>query len=224
MQSARSSAPRTMLACQVVLLTPSKSFYPRPLLSCQQSVRACPGLRRVSPLSATLMDPLASVANKRLTPNLTPLDATLTKNRGVSRKRNLKALSLAHSFVALCINSVSHLFCNQSLPHSFSKLPGCHPTIPILKLVARHSSLATVFKFFHLTHLQMPPPANPYGSHPYKCPGVWGASNFPTFNFQTFQPVLDPNVSPPSSYGSLFTHHGSLPRAMLRFNVGGRHE
>src|SRR5713226_65019 len=36
----------------------------------------------LSPLAATLMDPPASVANKRLTAWLTPLDATLTKNRG----------------------------------------------------------------------------------------------------------------------------------------------
>ena len=37
----------------------------------------------LSPLAATLMDPPASVANKRLTVWLNPLDATLTKNRGV---------------------------------------------------------------------------------------------------------------------------------------------
>src|SRR5260370_12656488 len=36
----------------------------------------------VSPLAATLMDSPASVANKRLTARLTPLDATLTKSRG----------------------------------------------------------------------------------------------------------------------------------------------
>src|SRR5713226_3234341 len=36
----------------------------------------------LSPLAATLMDPPASVANKRLTAQLSPLDATLTKNRG----------------------------------------------------------------------------------------------------------------------------------------------
>src|SRR6266852_1314171 len=36
----------------------------------------------VSPLAATLMDLPASVANKRLTVGLSPLDATLTKNRG----------------------------------------------------------------------------------------------------------------------------------------------
>src|SRR5712692_6631496 len=39
----------------------------------------------VSPLAATLMDLPASVGNKRLTAGLTPLDATLTKNRGWGR-------------------------------------------------------------------------------------------------------------------------------------------
>src|SRR6266851_7350363 len=36
----------------------------------------------LSPLSATLMNPPATVANKRLTAGLSPLSATLTKNRG----------------------------------------------------------------------------------------------------------------------------------------------
>src|SRR5260370_18959903 len=36
----------------------------------------------LSPLAATLMNLHASVADKRLTPRLSPLDATLTKNRG----------------------------------------------------------------------------------------------------------------------------------------------
>jgi len=49
----------------------------------------------VSPLETTLMDLLASVANKRLTPLLSPLDATLTKNIrgwGVPRLASLHAL------------------------------------------------------------------------------------------------------------------------------------
>src|SRR6266852_2860245 len=67
-----------MCARQLFLLTPPKSSYPRPLLSRPQSAP-------VSPLAATLMDLPASVANKRLTAWLTPLDATLTKNRGWGR-------------------------------------------------------------------------------------------------------------------------------------------
>jgi hypothetical protein len=73
--SARSSCPRPMPARQVVLPTLPNSSHSRPLLSRQQSVG-------ISPLHATLMGLSASVANKRLTPNLTPLDATLTKNTG----------------------------------------------------------------------------------------------------------------------------------------------
>src|SRR6266403_1060769 len=56
-------------------LIPSESSAPTQLLSRQHFVR-------ISPLAATLMDLPASVANKRLTAELSPLDATLTKNRG----------------------------------------------------------------------------------------------------------------------------------------------
>src|SRR5882724_9955094 len=65
-----------MSARQAALLTPPKSSHPTQFLSRQHFVR-------VSPLAATLMDLPASVANKRLTAELNPLDATLTKNRGV---------------------------------------------------------------------------------------------------------------------------------------------
>ncbi len=58
-----------------VLLTPSKSSHPTQLLYRQSFVR-------VSPLDATLMVSPASVANKRLTAWLSPLDATLTKKTG----------------------------------------------------------------------------------------------------------------------------------------------
>src|SRR6266403_4299454 len=79
----KEGAPRTMLARlprasmgPAALLTPSKSSHPMELLSRQHFVR-------ISPLTATLMDLPASVANKRLTARLSPLDSTLTKNRGV---------------------------------------------------------------------------------------------------------------------------------------------
>ena len=47
-----------------------------------QAATFSPTLPPVNPLTATLMDLPASVANKRLTVWLNPLDATLTKNRG----------------------------------------------------------------------------------------------------------------------------------------------
>ena len=65
-----------MCAHQLALLTPTKSSHPTRLLSRQQYAP-------ISPLAATLMHLSASVANKRLTRFLNPLDATLTKNRGV---------------------------------------------------------------------------------------------------------------------------------------------
>jgi|SRR5580704_4901174 hypothetical protein len=49
--------------------------HPRPFL-CRQHYAP------ISSLAATRTNPPASVADKRLTPILTPLDATLTKNRG----------------------------------------------------------------------------------------------------------------------------------------------
>jgi hypothetical protein len=76
--SSRSSQPSNLPTCQHEndVQTPSNSSHPRPLLSRQHRAPA-------SPLAATLMDLPASVANKRLTAKLTPLAATLTRNRGV---------------------------------------------------------------------------------------------------------------------------------------------
>jgi hypothetical protein len=75
-----------MLAIPIALLTPPsrcafarslREVSPRPtrFLSCQYHYP-------INPLDATLMDLPASVANKRLTSKLTPLNATLTKNWG----------------------------------------------------------------------------------------------------------------------------------------------
>src|SRR6266446_9404868 len=70
------SWPLPMRARQVVLLASPKSSHPRPLLFRQHFIP-------LSPLAATLMDLPASVADNRLTARLSPLAATLTKNRGV---------------------------------------------------------------------------------------------------------------------------------------------
>jgi hypothetical protein len=64
-----------MLDHQVVLLTLPKSSRPPQLLSYNNTAP-------ITPLTATLIDIPASVANKRLTACVTPLDATLTKNIG----------------------------------------------------------------------------------------------------------------------------------------------
>src|SRR5260370_8916721 len=76
----------------------------------------------ISPLAATLMDLPASVANKRLTAELNPLDATLTKNQGVgysSHSRTPPPLGLNLSF--------------QSLPHCPFCNPFVFPFIPELR-------------------------------------------------------------------------------------------
>ena len=54
----------------------------------------------LSPLSATLMCHLASVATKRLTPRLSPLNATLTKNVG---GRPQLSLGVFHPMFKLCL-------------------------------------------------------------------------------------------------------------------------
>jgi hypothetical protein len=69
-------ASNPILARQVVLLIPTNVSHPRSLPSYKRNVH-------ISSLTATHMDLFASVANKRLTEKLTPLDATLTKNMGV---------------------------------------------------------------------------------------------------------------------------------------------
>src|SRR6266481_6027802 len=115
-----------MLPRQVVLLTPPKSSHPTQFLSRPQSAP-------VSPLTATLMHPPASVANKRLTAGLSSLDATLTKNRGYilpSSQIFLPVLApprvpLPPTYKSPVTKSpVVHLF-------SFSSLQNAFPTTPL---------------------------------------------------------------------------------------------
>jgi hypothetical protein len=91
--------------------TPSTARHPRALLYRQH--RAA-----ISPLPATLTDHPASVANKRLTENLTPLDATLTKYRGLG--------------VFLTFQRSNVLTCNDLRPNSLrcTFLATPHPLTP----------------------------------------------------------------------------------------------
>src|SRR6267378_8528723 len=115
-----------MLARQIVLLTSSKSLHLTQLLSRQHFVR-------VSPLAATLMDFPASVANKRLTSGLSPLDATLTKNRGVGSVivNQLPLFSnvqtcLQASFVFNRFHTLpSSVSCNSFACHSYENCRVC---------------------------------------------------------------------------------------------------
>src|SRR6267378_1655388 len=74
---------------QLVLLTPSKSSHPRPLLSRQH-------FTSLSPLATTLMDLPASVGNKRLTVWLSPLAATYKKQGGGARGSIAQIEKLPH--------------------------------------------------------------------------------------------------------------------------------
>jgi len=87
----------------------------------------------LSPLDATLMDLPASVANKRLTAKLSPLDATLTKTRGggilpgtcqladVSTFRPFP-IPFAFRFLrTLWRAAKTQLFSFQAIPHSLPK-------------------------------------------------------------------------------------------------------
>ena len=115
-----------MLPRQVVLLTSSESYHPIQLPSRQ---RPAP----LNPLAATLMDFHASVANKRLTPGLSPLAATLTKNRGVGSVivNQLPLFSNAQtclqgSFVLNCFHTLSFsVSCNSFACHSYENCRVC---------------------------------------------------------------------------------------------------
>jgi hypothetical protein len=126
-----------MGARQVVLLIPSKSSHPRTLLSRQQTTP-------VSSLAATLMDFAVSVANKRLTEWLSPLDATLRKSGGwgaspfdvssfrpchVQTFRRVLDLSpfLSCSCALFGPMDAQQLLWNQFVPHSFRRNGGVPP-------------------------------------------------------------------------------------------------
>jgi hypothetical protein len=74
----------------------------------------------ISPLAATLTDLPASVANKRLTVILTPLNATLTKNRGegCSQHSDLPTCKPSNGVLALC--SLFALFTPRVFHNSFA--------------------------------------------------------------------------------------------------------
>src|SRR2546425_11541841 len=134
-----------MPARHAVLLTPLESPHPKALLSRQSPPP-------ISPLAATLMNLLASAANKRLTVELSPLDATLTKYRGTSFDPKaflfLQLFALFNSsqrfsvFVAARSSIFRTLFqvryAVTPVFATLAKTAGCVPTIPILELVTHH--------------------------------------------------------------------------------------
>jgi hypothetical protein len=229
-----------MLARQVVLPTPPISVYPKALPSPHQPAPACPEVRRVhsekrkvSPLAATLMDLPACVANKRLTASLNPLDAALTKNRGVGAPP--------------CRVSTLRLFNSSTLRPFYAEPFRC----PLLSLFAPrvfHNSFA-IKRFRTLSQkCRVSPPPHPLFLKYYFNPSANSSLDvLPTFelaNLPKFQRLSPPAAvvplpfpircilfvpnragtesriaglnspfsdhwSPISFYGSLFMDHGS---------------
>jgi hypothetical protein len=108
--------------------TPSKARHHKALLHRQHRAP-------LSPLPATLTDHPVSAANKRLTATLTPLDATLTKNRGEGQGPpfepfNLQTFQPANGSVP---NSLPHTFLANPqqltpyLSHSYKNHRGAPP-------------------------------------------------------------------------------------------------
>jgi len=139
-----------MPARHAVLLTPLESLHPKALLSRQPPPP-------ISPLAATLMNLLASAANKRLTVELSPLDATLTKYRGdilrpksFSLSSALRSLQFLSALQCLCGSSVFHLpytlpgsvCCNPCVCHSCENCRGVHQQFPFWNssLTTRHDT------------------------------------------------------------------------------------
>src|SRR5882672_5802730 len=103
---------------QVVLLTPPRSSHLRPLLSRQHNAP-------ISPLAATLMNLPASVANKELTGSLSPLAATLTRNRGWGVLWLTNSLQALTSKKCMCKSLVFYSL--RTLPSSVSRNSfACH--------------------------------------------------------------------------------------------------
>src|SRR5713226_5224640 len=87
----------------------------------------------LSPLAATLMEPPVSVANKRLTEWLNPLDATLTKNRGVGAFfpfRNSSTLTRPSIHVFSFHALTNCKFYNPFVLMVFHLMGGCIPRAP----------------------------------------------------------------------------------------------
>ena len=162
-----------MLARQVVPLTSSESFHPTQLPSRQQPTA-------VNPLAATLMELPTSVANKRLTPGLSPLHATLTKNRGWGVLLLTSSLCFP-TFKRACkrpLFSIASTLFHFPYPvtpllacppwrDTLTKTARCVPTIPILELRPGRLPLSKS------APLHLPPVTShdsPVTSRPSPCP------------------------------------------------------
>jgi hypothetical protein len=116
-----------MRSRHAVLLTPSKSLGLSQLLSRQQHASA-------SPLAATLTGLPASVANKRLTVGLSPLDAAFTKNTG--RGSDYGHPSVKNKPLSSLPRSVTqHLCASSSIFRTLFQVP--YPASPLFAILAK---------------------------------------------------------------------------------------
>src|SRR5712691_1756363 len=140
----------------------------------------------VSPLAATLMDLPASVANKRLTVGLSPLDATLTRNRGGTSFKPKGSLPPRLS----CSSDV------QTFPHA--NVSTCFPAIlfPFNRLRTllhngRHVSafLSITCALFPSRRRVYPPPLPTLELTPCVSPGL-PAPLYLLFSYSYVEPIL----------------------------------
>ena len=104
--------------------------------------------QKITPLNATLVDRLASVANKRLTANLNPLDAILTRKGGGDTKLappvDLASIRGAwvkeHASGAVLLRCADQPRLNLCFPRAFSyAFQACIKSIMRMLLRTRHS-------------------------------------------------------------------------------------
>ncbi len=122
-----------------VLLTPSASSRAIAAPFCTDHCSLTAVHYPLSPLDATLMGSPASVANKRLTVWLNPLDATLTKNRGWG----LQLSSGAASKLAPSTSRVSPYPYSYPYPLSFHTLAALSYTTAPPQLISTQSVTQT---------------------------------------------------------------------------------
>jgi len=138
-----------MPADQVVLQFSPRSAHPEELPFRQHRTP-------ISPLPATLTSHPATAANKRLTENLTPLDATLTKKQGEGPRHNFSSDTKFHA--PPCFHSLTN--CPFSIPFVLTfmhVMGGCTP-LPFFVPDVRTSQRSDVRRSKHLPHRSIAPP------------------------------------------------------------------
>jgi len=121
-----------------------------------QAATFSPTLPPVNPLTATLMDLPASVANKRLTVWLNPLDATLTKNRGGGPAFLGGMPSNPHSGTHLTVAYLPLFSITSTMPIlqllSFDGLPSNGGWVPpLLRISVAYPSFPTPIPFLFIS-------------------------------------------------------------------------